>query len=229
MKLQLHQSAIVCAAADLRLLTSEIKAAIKAGEDCTRRGLESFREAGLRLLKVKELLGHGKWLTWVKEALGPMERTAQRCMRLAKYDVTSDLEEEWRRICGNSPSDEDDPEPEGGEDDERPAATTDLGIPDRLKPFFENAALFDQAANRANRAASVFEQIEQTPAYKTAVEGKTHRETSTTLRAVARAVAAMKPARPCPECGGEHEPSQDSDPCHACEGKGYQTVEEAEE
>jgi hypothetical protein len=46
------------------------------------------------LLKVKAALGHGNWLPWLKQHVkGHSERQIRRYMRLAKTDVTSDLEE----------------------------------------------------------------------------------------------------------------------------------------
>jgi hypothetical protein len=230
MHVQLHQPAIVSAAADVRILTNEIKAAIKAGEDCRRRGVENFHQAGLVLLKVKEQLGHGKWLTWVKETLGPKERMAQRCMKLAKCDIVSDLEEEWRRICGKADEVEDDPEADGDEDEAAPPAPTDSSIPDRLRPIFESIPLCQKVERLSRRLAKLLQEVEQTPAYLKGVEQKEHRrEYSTSVRAAGRAVSALMPMRPCPDCGGAHEPSPDNDPCTACGGRGYLTAEEVTE
>ena len=64
---RLHRPANVRNDADLRILADEINAAHKAGEDATRRGLEHFREAGIRLLRAKEQVGHGKWKAWLDE------------------------------------------------------------------------------------------------------------------------------------------------------------------
>ena len=69
----------------------------------------------------------------------------------------------------------------------------------------------------------------KTPAYLKAVEGKKHREHSTYIRTAGRAIESMTPKRPCPACGGEHEPSLDNDPCKVCADKGYQTADEVDE
>lgn len=86
--------------------------------------------------------------------------------------------------------------------------------------------MFENAARLATRVANIFQEIEQTPAYRAAVEGKKHREHSTFIRAAGRAIEHMTPKRPCPECGGMFEPSQETDPCKTCQGRGYQTAEE---
>jgi len=81
---RMHQPALVRSAADLRILAAEINSAHKAGEESTRRGLEHFREAGLRLLKAKDQVGHGKWLAWLKENVHFSAATAKRYMALAR-------------------------------------------------------------------------------------------------------------------------------------------------
>jgi hypothetical protein len=100
------------------------------------------------------------------------------------------------------------------------------GIPDRLKRYFANVDLLQQAARLAERLANIFQEIEQTPAYLKAVEGKKHKQYSTYIRTAGRTIASLTPKRPCPDCGGEFEPSQDNDPCKTCFGRGYQTAEE---
>jgi hypothetical protein len=103
-------------------------------------------------------------------------------------------------------------------------------IPERLKPYFEHLPLFEQAPRLAERLANLLQQIEQTPAYRKAVEGKKHRENSTYVRSAGRDIESLTPKRPCPVCGpGEHVPSPDSEPCTACGDKGYQTADEAAE
>jgi hypothetical protein len=80
----IHPPAVVRAAADLRILAAEINAAHQAGEDSTRRGLEHFREAGRRLLKAKEQVGHGGWKAWLDQNITFSQRTATDYMRLAR-------------------------------------------------------------------------------------------------------------------------------------------------
>jgi hypothetical protein len=100
----------------------------------------------------------------------------------------------------------------------------DPKVPERLNPFFKDVELFEKGARLDRRLANIFQQIEQTPAYLKAVERKKHRQHSTYMRSAAREIRSITPKRPCPGCGNsEFEPSLDSEPCAACEGKGYQT------
>ncbi len=100
-------------------------------------------------------------------------------------------------------------------------------IPERLKQYFVDVEKFEQVARLAERLANLLQEIEQTPAYGKAVEGKGHKRFSTYVRTAAQAIGAMTPKRPCPHCGdGEHPPSLDSEPCMACGDKGYQTAED---
>jgi hypothetical protein len=87
---------------DLAELAARINAEHAAGEHATRKGLEHFHACGLALLGAKERCGHGGWLPWLKNNCpGVGERKARRYMELAKSDAASDLEAEWRRICGH--------------------------------------------------------------------------------------------------------------------------------
>jgi hypothetical protein len=106
------------------------------------------------------------------------------------------------------------------------AANEEPCIPERLKSYFNDVPLFQKAAQCAEQAANAFQEIEQTPAFQKANEGKKPRLYSTTIRAARRAINAITPRRPCPRCGGEFEPSLDNDPCKTCGGRGYQTDEE---
>jgi hypothetical protein len=119
---------------------------------------------------------------------------------------------------------------DGGETGGPTGSTPESGpvIPERLKPYFEDAPLFDQAARRAVPLANLLAQIEQSPAFLKAVEGKKYTLHSTRVRAAGQVMAALKPVRPCPACGGAEEPSLENDRCEACEGKGYQTADDIE-
>jgi hypothetical protein len=108
-----------------------------------------------------------------------------------------------------------------------PSADDEAKIPERLKQYFEHVEKFKRVARLAAPLANLAQEIEQTPAYRKAVEGKKHKEPSTYIRTAARVIESMTPKRPCPECGSaEYEPSPDSEPCTACGGKGYQTADE---
>jgi hypothetical protein len=85
----------VTAAASNRLpvLQEEIRAAHRDARDAVKTAVDRARDAGLRLIEAKSLLGHGEWLPWLSET-GVSPRTAQRYMRIArlpadKYDTVS--------------------------------------------------------------------------------------------------------------------------------------------
>jgi Homeodomain-like domain len=105
----------------------------------------------------------------------------------------------------------------------------EANIPDRLKPYFDSVPLFEQATHLATRLANLCEEIEKTPAYLNAVRGKKHRDRSTYIREAGMFIKSITPKRPCPECGGEFEPSMENDPCKVCMDRGYQTAEEVNE
>lgn len=101
-------SSIIKPVTTLAELAAEINADHEAGERASWKGVEQFRLAGKRLLQAKALSkaqhGHGHWLKWVEKNLRFTERQARRYMALAKSDVTSDLEDAWRILCGNDES-----------------------------------------------------------------------------------------------------------------------------
>jgi Protein of unknown function (DUF3102) len=87
---------------ELDSLAAEINRDHKAGEAAEKKSRKHFHRCGTKLLEAKALVGHGNWENWLRDNCPEVtERQAQRYMALAKSDVTSDLEEEWRRICGN--------------------------------------------------------------------------------------------------------------------------------
>ena len=70
----------------LPIIASSINEHLAAAEQASKRGLEHAIAAGMLLIEAKELVGHGKWLTWLQAncpAVGP--RQAQTYMRLARY------------------------------------------------------------------------------------------------------------------------------------------------
>src|SRR5262249_54156883 len=113
--------ALVRPAEDLAVLAEQINAAHQAGEGATRKGLEHFRAAGDRLIKakaqLKEDVGHGQWLKWIKKNLKFDRRTATNYMRIAdKWETVShsdNLRDALRLLTEDAPDDEasDDPPP----------------------------------------------------------------------------------------------------------------------
>jgi hypothetical protein len=141
---------------------------------------------------------------------------------------------------GGGPADAGGPEADEPDDESEAAPSRDRGaeeaaivdaegqpVPERLRPLFALVPPFEQAVRLAERAASAFQDIEQTAPYRRAVEGTKHPDYSTYFRSGARAIKSMTPGRLCPQCGGEFEPSMDNDPCPACLDRGYLTAEEA--
>jgi ParB family chromosome partitioning protein len=96
------------AEASLAELARQINAHHEAGERCRREGPQHYRACGEALLKAKKLVGHGRWMKWLEKNVRCSYRQAERYMRLAKFDVTSNLTEEenlaegWRIINGNA-------------------------------------------------------------------------------------------------------------------------------
>jgi hypothetical protein len=260
----LFPPAITRAAVDLKALAAQINADHQVGTEASRRGLAHFRAAGEALLKAREAVGHGQFLSWLKENVTVKKSRAYQYMRFAKFPVTGNLEDQeaaWRSCSGNGPEPDAPPGPHDQPADEvtpdvtvealsRPCThdweseategtaeatapqdtaaepALDSVIPDRLRTIFEAAPLFAEAARRAGPLADLLAQVEQTPAYAKAVEGKKHTLHSTRVRDAGEVIAALRPARPCPACGGASEPCLDNDTCATCGGKGYQTAEE---
>jgi hypothetical protein len=79
----------------LPILQDEIRIAHRDARDAAKTAVDRARDAGVRLIEAKGLLGHGEWLPWLKET-GVSPRTAQRYMQLAqipadKYDTVAHL------------------------------------------------------------------------------------------------------------------------------------------
>lgn len=91
----------------LEQIAQEMKQYLLKAEEHQKEGAAYYRLVGERLSEAKAKLPHGHWLPWLKEHFHASDRQARRCMKLAKTDVTSDLEEQWAIINGNR----DDPEP----------------------------------------------------------------------------------------------------------------------
>jgi hypothetical protein len=88
-----------------------INAEHEMGQQAQRMSLGHYRRCGELLAMKKASLKHGQWGKWLAKNCPRIgDRQARRYMEFAKSDVTSDLEAEWQRICGNVPE-EDEPEP----------------------------------------------------------------------------------------------------------------------
>lgn len=103
-------AAIVRPAASLAELAAWIGAEHQAGEVSAAKGVGHFRRAGEALLKAKALVGHGKWLKWLKANVSFSQQTANCYMRLAaaKLPAAGNLREALRYLSAE----------EGDEDEE---------------------------------------------------------------------------------------------------------------
>lgn len=119
-------------------------------------------------------------------------------------------------------------EPTKTSDPAEPEKPKESLIPARLMPVFSHCNLIRDAAAKATTLTRLLRQIEDTKPYKDFWEGKKRLVGFTHVQMIARHLTFMLPSRPCPECGGAYEPSQDSDPCPVCKDRGYQTAEEVE-
>jgi len=86
---------------DLKLLAQDINDKYDAAMKASRMTMEDFRQIGVWLLEVKKKMEHGYWESWVAGNLAFSARQARRYIQLAKTDVTTDLEQEWKVISGN--------------------------------------------------------------------------------------------------------------------------------
>jgi hypothetical protein len=101
-------------------------------------------------------------------------------------------------------------------------------IPEHLPPVLASAPRFELASRAIARAAEATRAVEESAGYKAIEEfettcGKknlTKRVRSSSLDALARELAAIKPVQVCPACGG-HVPSQDAEWCAQCGGRTF--------
>lgn len=98
-------------------------------------------------------------------------------------------------------------------------------IPERLQPIFKHVPLWKAAAGMLKRAAAMLKVVEDSLLWQQLDGGK--HVFNVKLLSTAEAILKRLPKCPCPECGGNHEPSQDNDPCKKCGDKGFLTAEEA--
>lgn len=102
-------------------------------------------------------------------------------------------------------------------------------IPDRLGPLFDLKPLIEEGIQQSKRLTNKLLEIEAHPAYPIVAKGKTKKQYSTYSSEIFSSLQSIIPVRPCPECGGEHEPSMENDPCMTCMDRGFQTVEEVDQ
>ena len=70
----------------LSQLAAAIKDAIAAGDAAAQKSVEHYATAGKHLIKVKEMLPHGEWESWVMVNADKSLSTCRGYMRLAKLD-----------------------------------------------------------------------------------------------------------------------------------------------
>ncbi len=228
---------------DLKAIAKDIEAAHQAGEASETAALTEFRKAGELLSKAKEKLGHGFFGQWCRENLTVSERQARRYIELAKTDVsTSDLNDEWQRIQGNTPKDEEAPEmpqeqptykvapkpekPSPKRQTPIPEVHHVVKLPDRLKPAFEQAESIRSVVAQIDRLIGPLERIEAGPAWRLAHKGVRATQWTTHLKACRDRLTQIEPKKPCPRGCGAVEPSMENDECPVCKDKGYVTLED---
>lgn len=107
-------------------------------------------------------------------------------------------------------------------------------VPNRLIPVFHASKAFSSAVLMCRKAGNLLREVEATVAYKIMddIHSKNQSERklfSSSCYTAASMTDAVRPSIVCQECGGEHEPSVDSDPCVKCGGKGFLTKEETDD
>lgn len=102
----LDPPAIVQSADSLDELAAQINAEFGLAEQKSREGTAHYRTVGLKLIEAKSRLKHGEWLKWLNANVKFTVRQADRYMRLAKLDVTSNLDDQWQVISGNYDDDD---------------------------------------------------------------------------------------------------------------------------
>lgn len=83
-------------ARDIRELHNTAQSLDEQAINARKTAVAKAREAGLKLIEAKRIIGHGNWLLWLKENTNIPERTAQAYMRIAelpddKYATVADL------------------------------------------------------------------------------------------------------------------------------------------
>jgi hypothetical protein len=73
-----------CGSNRLPVIEAEIRAEHEACNGAAQTSLEHAIRCGKLLIEAKDMLKHGQWLPWLHDNCGLSERTAQRCMRLAR-------------------------------------------------------------------------------------------------------------------------------------------------
>lgn len=75
-------------ASDLQDWADEVNSEHLAAFDCALTAIEHGKRAGSLLLKAKEAVGRGQWLTWLAANIKVSVRQAQRYMQLAEANTT---------------------------------------------------------------------------------------------------------------------------------------------
>lgn len=83
----------------LPVLAKEVKDAARVMRSAERTAADAAFVVGFALIEAKELVQHGEWLPFLKQA-GIPERKAQRCMTLARSNLKSDTVTDLGGITG---------------------------------------------------------------------------------------------------------------------------------
>jgi len=140
-------------------LAKRINESHTLAEKAARTTLEHAHRAGRMLLQAKERVPHGEWLTWLKINTTLTARTAQRYMRVAKYDTVSYLtpDEGLGLLAGAEDS-------SGTEDGQAGIP----GLPEWGRLMLEDGKIDQQGARELSRLV-LFDRVATTPS----IRGKT--------------------------------------------------------
>lgn len=101
-------------------------------------------------------------------------------------------------------------------------------LPERLRPIFEEAAIWKTVVAQLRRTATALRALEESALWQRLDPDPDKKVYHTVLAAAAIVIEARTPAVPCPNCGGEYEPSLDNDPCPKCLDRTFLCREEVE-
>lgn len=231
---------VVRTAAELGALAKEILSDQKAGDESQTNSLVHYRDAGEKLRIAKLTVEPGKWESWLGR-IGINPRRAQRFMRIAnnwnqimrKSDSAVASSNNWEFVDPEMTATEALSALSKASDDESSGASEpefDLSeIPERLRPIFESLPLFAEAIKVTRPLVKAWQAVEASPAFQVGVKGKRHTLWSTKWQSCLSQLKSTKPKRLCPNGCATNKPSPDADVCSLCEGKGYQTEDDADE
>ncbi len=244
----MNPPAIVRTASDLGALAKAINADHESGEASQAKSLEHYRAAGEKLLMAKATVDHGNWDRWCKINIRFSKRTAEQYMKVAKnwQKVMANAEEIRSKSAATALLEEElaiqsEKPPEEPitlvsalslltkpPEDEKPAPEPLPEYPERVRPYFDEIPLLDSVHKAGTRAVHELQKYEQSVSFLKSTEGKKRTLISTYVKTTLQFIEWLRPVKLCPNGCATVAPSDDSDPCKLCGGKGFQNKEDLE-